>query len=125
MILCGTNILIEFYKANSLTIQTLRAIGHDNIAISTITKAELMFGARDKQELAHIRKHLDLCRCYSVTTDISDLFIGLMADYSLSHRPSIPDMPIAATAVVYGLELYTLNTKDFKFIPNIQLYSPR
>jgi len=45
-----------------------------------------------------------------------------MADYSLSHRPSIPDMLIAATAVNDNFELYTLNTKDFKFIPNMRLY---
>ncbi len=35
----------------------------------------------------------------------------------------ITDMLIAATAMNYNLELYTLNTKDFKFIPNMRLYS--
>jgi tRNA(fMet)-specific endonuclease VapC len=123
MILCDTNILIEFYKGNPATIQALRDIGQASIAVSVITKAELLFGARDKQELAKINRHLACCHCYPLTTDISDLFIGLMADYSLSHRPSIPDMLIAATALNYNLELYTLNTKDFKFIPNMRLYS--
>lgn len=86
MILCDTNILIEFYKGNQTIIKALQTIGQANLAVSVITKAELMFGARDKQELAMISKHLNLCRCYHVTTDISDLFIGLMARYSLSHR---------------------------------------
>ena len=29
---------------------------------------------------------------------------------------------IAATAIYYHIELFTLNVKDFKFIPNIKLY---
>jgi tRNA(fMet)-specific endonuclease VapC len=40
MILCDTNILIEFYKGNTATTQTLKAIGQNNIAVSVITKAE-------------------------------------------------------------------------------------
>lgn len=32
-------------------------------------------------------------------------------------------MLIAATAISYERELYTLNTKDFKFIPELTLYS--
>jgi len=54
MILCDTNILIEFYKANPSVIQTLQHIGSANIAVSVITKAELFYGARDKQELVKI-----------------------------------------------------------------------
>ena len=46
----------------------------------------------------------------------------LMSRYSLSHKVSIPDMLIAATAISHELELYTLNTKDFKFIPELNLY---
>lgn len=123
MILCDTNILIELYKNNSPIIKTLQAIGKDNIAVSVITKAELLYGARNKQELTRIKRHLDYCHCYPLTADISGIFIELMANYSLSHKPSIPDMLIAATAINQDIELYTINTKDFKFIPAIRLYS--
>ena len=60
MILCDTNILIEFYKANPSVIQTLQHIGSTNIAVSVITKAELFYGARDKQELVKIKRYLSL-----------------------------------------------------------------
>jgi len=123
MILCDTNILIEFYKANSTVIQTLQSIGSANIAVSVITKAELFYGARDKQELLKIERHLSACHCYGLNDSISALFIEQMSYYSLSHRASIPDMLIAATAISHGFELYTLNTKDFKFIPELRLYS--
>ena len=122
MILCGTNILIEFYKANPTVIQTLKHIGSAHISVSIITKAELFFGARDKQELTKIKQHVALCHCHGINEAISTLFIELMSRYSLSHKVSIPDMLIAATAIRHNLELYTLNTKDFKFIPEINLY---
>lgn len=122
MILCDTNILIEFYKGNPSVIQALRHIGPENVAVSVITKAELFFGARGKQELAEIESHLSLCQCLGLNNAISALFIELMQRYSLSHKSSIPDMLIAATAISHGLELYTLNTKDFKFIPDLNLY---
>ncbi|WP_026603651.1 type II toxin-antitoxin system VapC family toxin [Methylomonas sp. 11b] len=122
MILCDTNILIEFYKGNPEIIQTLRTIGPTNIAVSVITKAELFYGARDKQELAKIERHLGQCHCYGLNPAISSLFIDLMRRYSLSHKASVPDMLIAATALSHDVTLYTLNTKDFKFIPDLNLY---
>ncbi|MGZ8908050.1 MAG: PIN domain-containing protein [Methylobacter sp.] len=122
MILCDTNILIEFYKGNPTVIQTVQHIGSANIAVSVITKAELFYGARDKQELIKIERHLSLCHCYGLDDAISTLFIELMSRYSLSYKVSIPDMLIAATAISHELELYTLNTKDFKFIPELNLY---
>jgi tRNA(fMet)-specific endonuclease VapC len=45
-----------------------------------------------------------------------------MRCYSLSHKVSVPDMLIAATAISHDVMLYTLNTKDFKFIPDLNLY---
>lgn len=33
------------------------------------------------------------------------------------------DAAIAATAIIYKAKLYTLNVKDFKNIPNLELYS--
>lgn len=51
MILCDTNILIEYYKANPIVLQALKLIGDSNIAVSVITKAELFYGAKNKQEL--------------------------------------------------------------------------
>lgn len=121
-VLCDTNILIEYYKNNTIVLQQLRKIGANNIAISVITQAELFYGARNKQELLMLDRHLSFCHCYALDEQISLAFTELMKIYALSHRSSIPDMLIAATAIVYQLPLYTLNLKDFRFISNIQLY---
>ena len=125
MILCDTNILIDFYKNNDAIVQELRAIGPNAVAVSVITQAELYFGALHKQELLRIRKHLMLIRRYPVDVDISERFIELMEQYSLSHGLAIPDALIAATALVHSLELFTLNKKDFRFIQGLSLYIPK
>ena len=74
MMLCDTNILIEFYKANPVVIETLQTIGSAHIAVSVITKAELFYGARDKQEFAKIERHLSVCHCYGLNDAVSTGF---------------------------------------------------
>jgi tRNA(fMet)-specific endonuclease VapC len=58
MILCDTNILIEFYKGNSEIIDELQKTGFVNLAVSVVTIGELFYGARDKQELGRIQKQI-------------------------------------------------------------------
>jgi len=50
MILCDTNILIEFYKNNLKIVEELRQVGQSQLAISPITQAELYFGALNKTD---------------------------------------------------------------------------
>ena len=123
MILCDTNILIEFYKGQSNIISELRTIGQHQLTISTITQAELYFGAINKEELKKIKYHTSLLDIIPLGNDVSHKFITLMEKYSLSHKLSIPDSLIAATAIIHQLELYTLNTKDFRFISELTMYN--
>lgn len=122
MILCDTNILIEFYKDNDEVTDVLRKIGVPNLAVSVVTVGELYFGARDKRELVKIKKHLANLTQVSIDDEVSNIFLELLEDYSLSHRLNIPDAMIAASALRHGLELYTLNVKDFRFVENLKLY---
>ena len=124
MILCDTNILIEFYKNNPQITEELRRIGPNRLAISAITQAELYFGALNKAELQRIKRHLALLTGFSLDIPISSRFLQLMETYSLSHKLSLPDALIAATALSHDLPLYTLNVKDFRFISGLSLYRP-
>lgn len=124
MILCDTNILIEFYKNNPQVVQELRQIGPSQLAVSSITYAELFFGALNKAELTKIKQHLSLLVQVPLDVSVSTIFLQLMESYSLSHKLTIPDALIAATALVHNLELYTLNVKDFRYISNLKLYQP-
>ena len=124
MILCDTNVLVEFLKNNPQVTAELRAIGQNDLAISVITLAELYFGAFNKAELIKIKRNLSPLAQLPITRTASDTFIHLMETYSLSHKPSLPDMLIAATALEHNIELYTFNRKDFRFIPGLRLYQP-
>lgn len=125
MILCDTNILIEFYKGNSLIVQMLKQIGMKQLCISNISQAELYFGAINKKEFIQIKRHLSALRIFPVDTAVSSKFIELMEIYSLSHRLGLADALIASTAIVHQIELFTLNFKDFHFINGLKLYSQK
>jgi len=123
MILCDTNILIEIYRDNATIIQSIKLLGQENLAVPDVTCAELFFGARNKIELQAISKDLESLQVLPVNTFISSLAVKLVKDYSLSHKLTLPDSIIGATAIYHGLKLYTLNVKDFKFIEGLELFS--
>lgn len=123
MILCDTNILIEFYKGAPAILESLRTIELPNLAISVITAGELYYGAKDRRELRKIKAHLSLLHQIAIDEEISAIFLDLLETYSLSHKISIPDALIAATAIRLEIPLYTLNVKDFRYIPNLLLHA--
>ncbi len=114
--------MIEVYKGNTLIIEAIKQIGQENIAISDVTCAELLYGARNKMELEIIRKDINKLTILSIQSEISRNAVQLVEKYSLSHKLSLPDALIASTAIYHNLELYTLNIKDFKFLKNIKLF---
>jgi len=121
MLLCDTNIFIEVYRRNTTISAELEKIGHENIAISDISRGELFYGAINKVELKLINNDLSKISVLHINEEISDMAVNLVETYCLSHKLDIEDALIAATAIYYHIELFTLNMKDFKFIPNIKL----
>lgn len=122
MILCDTDIIIELYRNNEDIISELKNIGEENIAISIITAGELIYGALNKIELKQIEEDIKCLDISFIDNETSNVFYNLMLEYSLSHKISIPDALIAATAIVQGMELFTLNVRHFKFIKGLKLY---
>lgn len=125
LVLCDTNIIIEFYKNNPVTVAALKNIGQANIAISVVTAGELIYGAINKQELRQILKDLAHLQVLQIDDQIGKLFIQLMTEYSLSHKLNLPDAIIAATALHFQIPLFTLNIRDFRFIPELSLYTAK
>jgi len=78
VILCDTNILIEFYKGRADVIKTLSAVGVSNLAVSVITVGELYFGARNKSELKALRGNLALLVQIPIDEDISSMHVELL-----------------------------------------------
>lgn len=124
MVLLDTNILIGFWKQNTLLQKQLSAIGETNICISSVTEGELLVGARDTPDLRFIRKELALLSVIPVEPAICSLTRELLIKFVLSHRAKLADTLIAATALHHDLQLFTLNLKDFRYIPGLRLYQP-
>ena len=84
---------------------------------------EVYQGVLDKKDLLRTRKKLNGFAFLPLTQEIVQLAMQLQQQYILSHHTSIPDTLIAATALVYDLELKTYNLKDFQFIPTLKVSS--
>lgn len=124
MILCDTDILIEAYRNNLYVSGIIKHIGSGNLAVSDVTRMELFYGARNKHELRIISNDLKGWNALPIQSEISMMAVKLVERYCLSHKLSLGDALIAATAVHHHLELYTLNLKDFVFIPGLKLHQP-
>jgi tRNA(fMet)-specific endonuclease VapC len=121
MVIFDTTILIEISRGNDEVKKKVVEMSPTFIYASSITVAEFIVGARDKSDMLKIKRHLDNYTFLSINEGINTIFLELFTSYSLSHRPGIADMLIAATALYYELPVYTLNKKHFAFIPGIQL----
>ncbi len=122
IVLCDTDVIIEFYRNNPKVISDLRTIGQENIRLSTITAGELIFGALNKKELNQIKNDLLSLTIIEIDNNTCERFLEIMDKYVLSHKIALPDGFIAASALVNDIELFTLNTKDFLFIEGLKLY---
>ncbi|MDX1960212.1 MAG: type II toxin-antitoxin system VapC family toxin [Leptospiraceae bacterium] len=122
MILCDTDILIEYLKGNPDICTELESIGEENLAISIISYAELIRGALNQKEQKNIKVQIISLSIIHTSEEISSEFQKILDNYALSHRISIPDALIAATAITTNMKLYTRNIKDFKFIKGLILY---
>ena len=84
---------------------------------------ELYRGMSNKTELNQMRKYLRYYDLIHISKPVSEKAVELIYHFHLSHNLQIPDAIIGATAIVYEIPLFTYNTKDFKFMPNIILYN--
>jgi tRNA(fMet)-specific endonuclease VapC len=106
-------------------VQALAARAPTEIRLSSVVKAELLFGARRSQR---IEPNLDLLRAFfapfeSVPFDdlAADHYGRLRADLAREGRLIGPnDMLIAATARAYDLILVTHNVGEFSRVPGLR-----
>ena len=127
LIICDTDVLIDFFDASKkrhiITRQIIeKQIALDNVVISAITKMELLLGAANKQELKKIDRFTTRFNLILINDEITKQAFNLLKLYHLSHRLAIPDSIIASTSMVSNMMLFTYNIKDFRFIKGIRLF---
>jgi len=126
-VICDTDVLIDYWDTSQKRHVETRSIlenniGLDFVVLSAITKMELLFGAKNKADLGKINSKLKRFNIAIINNEITLKSFELLETYKLSHGLSIPDCFIASTALITKLELFTYNTKDFKFISGLKLF---
>ncbi|KAB7730211.1 PIN domain-containing protein [Rudanella paleaurantiibacter] len=121
MLLVDTNILIDYLRQKSEAIAFVNHFGKGNLALSPIVIMEVFQGVLNKADFNRTQKALNGFAVLDLDTSVAQLAMQLQQHYVLSHQLSIPDAFIAATALIYNIELRTYNLKDFRFIPGIRL----
>jgi len=121
-VICDTNIFISLFRNIPQTVTELELIGSENVLIPSISVMELYRGMLNKKEMADMQKKLSSYNVLHFNEEVSKQTIELINKFKLSHNLQIPDAIIGAMSIVYNIELYTYNKKDFKFIPGIKLH---
>ena len=121
LVLCDTNIFINWFNNNPDTIERLKLIGLENIVISVISVMELIEGVDNKRQFQQLKKKINNYYIVDFINEVSKLSLKFIEKYNLSHQLQIPDAIIRATAIVHKIPLFTYSTKDFKFMPKIIL----
>lgn len=110
--LLDTNIIIYFFNGITDDDRLLRML-QDSFNISIITKIEFLSWsklAKDEYLYSKAKEFIGNATVYDLDTKVADQTIINRQLFKIKT----PDAIIAATAMVYNLELVTNNTDDFK-----------
>ena len=113
-------------RSNDTLLKKLQKVPLDDICISVITKAELLYGVevspRRQQDEAALKSFLDYLEVLDFPDQASVHYAEIRADLKKSGRLiGANDLFIAAHARREGLTLVTNNTKEFGRVRNLHL----
>jgi predicted nucleic acid-binding protein len=99
------------------TQNTIAEIIDEEINISLITKIELLGFSNVKQNL------VDFVSCANVLA-LTDEVVSKTIELRRKYKRKLPDIIIAATAIVHNLTIATRNVADFQNIDNLSVWNP-
>ena len=122
-VIIDTDILIKIYRGNKEHKHVLQDLS-PKLIISCITQMELLIGCNNKKMQDEVEENLQSYKILLLNAQIISIANEIIKKYSFSHKMSVADNFIAATALFYSLELYTDDKKHFDFIEDLTLFSP-
>lgn len=122
IIVIDTDVLIDVIHGvesavNRLVQERLNA----TLAISSMTRKELLVGCQNKTEQQILLKFLTKFQLIKLNANIDDQADELLQKYNLSHGLLTADALIAATALTFDYFLLSKNQRDFRFIQDLKL----
>ena len=121
--LIDSDVLIDISRGKQGAREYVDALT-DGWAISQVSALELIVGARDQRELAHIDAFLSAYLIAPLRDSTGKRAYQLLKLYAKSHGLHVFDSLIAATAMEEGLTLVTKNRKHFSAITGLRLEIP-
>ena len=105
-----TNIVVDYLRQKPNAVAFIENYGKSsNSASSPIVSMEVYQGVLNKQDFERTRRKLNGFVSLPLDQPIVQLAQQLQQRYVLSHKTGISDTLIAATALVFDLELLTYN----------------
>lgn len=123
MILVDTSILIDYFRKQNKEKTILYQLFSENedLAISVITKYELMVGSNPQQDLFWIAL-LQKVNVISLDESIIDETVKIKKELKAKNQEiGLADMLIAATSKFHQFKLATLNVNHFKRVNQLQI----
>ena len=126
MVILDTNIIIDHLRQKDKSTSWLRKltekVGAEKLGISMATIQELYVGKSvfDPQNEQMMLQTISSFEVESYSYEIAKMAGELVRN--LNGQLQFADAAIAATAIVNGASLFTLNTKDFLEIKNLEIY---
>src|SRR3989344_3442901 len=114
--IADTTVLVDYLRHNESARGFLE---RERPAVSFVSRAELIHGAKDKPGLRKAMALCDRLEELSFTEVSTKDALRLLETYHLSHGLFFLDALIASTALEHSLTLVTHNTKHFSFIPKL------
>jgi hypothetical protein len=121
--LIDSDVLIDISRGKPGACEYVDALA-DGWTISQVSALELIVGARDQRELAHIDAFLSAYLIAPLRDSTGKRAYQLLKLYAKSHGLHVFDSLIAATAMEEGLTLVTKNRKHFSAITGLLLEIP-
>ncbi len=115
-----SSILIDCLRGRSKAIEFVAVQGAaGRLSTHLFVAAELLAGARDKQEQNLIDSFLQSFDLSIPTESDGLVALDLYRQFHLSHGVDWPDCQIAATALRLGVAVLTQNVKHFNSFPGL------
>jgi predicted nucleic acid-binding protein len=126
LILADTGVMSRYIMENEPFVNAILYAGSERFVISSITKIELIRWINGYRSQVGERKYKNILNKINrlPTIQIDRKISAISVDLSKHYLTKIPDLLIASTSLTHGIEIFTVNTKDFKPIKGVELYTP-
>ncbi len=122
--LLDTNIIVDVMRGYPPAVSWFSTMSAADFGLPGYAVMELMAGCTNKQAMRQVKKLTSQFPVYWPTDRECNLALDYFERLHLSHSIGILDALIGACAISLGVPLCTLNVKDFKAIPGLEIEQP-